>query len=103
MRRTRQLKGVCKSTTPVTEEVTNEFCSRKEYDDGSKDDETPNESETVNNELECWDPDNKLIVQNVHNHIPEVSLIFTFLPFHQKKWSFPYTRTSTYNIVYSII
>ena len=51
--------------------MTDEFCSNKEYDDGSKDDETPNESETVINELECWDPDNKWIVQDVYNHMGE--------------------------------
>ena len=52
-----------KASTTVTEEVTDE------YDDGSKDDETPNESETVIYELECWDPDNKWIVQDVYNHM----------------------------------
>ena len=36
-----------KAPTTVTEEVTDEFCSNKEYDDGSKDDKIPNESETV--------------------------------------------------------
>lgn len=55
--------------TTVTEEVTDEFCTNEEYNEESKDDETPNE--TVIYELECWDPDDKWIVQDVYNHMGE--------------------------------
>jgi hypothetical protein len=53
----------------VTEEVVDELCSNGEYDENSK---VVDESiDTISYEIECWDPGNKWIVQDVYNHMGE--------------------------------
>ena len=64
-----ETEKVVENETTVIEEVPDEFCPNKDYEKGSKDDES--EKETVIYELECWDPDGKWIVQDVYNHMGE--------------------------------
>ena len=52
----------------VTEEVADEFCSNREYSEHSKVDES---DDTTTYEIECWDPGNKWIIQDVYNHMGE--------------------------------
>ena len=65
-----QNEETTKDTATVTVEVIDEFCSNQEYlNTESKGDES--EKETVSYELECWDPDNKWVIQDVYNHMGE--------------------------------
>ena len=67
--------------TTVAAEVTDEFCPNNEFDDDSIDVESV--KDTIIYELECWDPDNKWIVQDVYNHMGE-SLEQMFRVFESK-------------------
>ena len=53
----------------VTEEVADELCSNEEYDEHSK--VIDESTDTISYEIECWDPGNKWIVQDVYNHMGE--------------------------------
>ena len=52
----------------ATEEVADEFCSDKEYSGPFK---VVESEETITYEIECWDPGNKWIEQDVYNHMGE--------------------------------
>ena len=56
------------STTKVTEEVSDEFCSNKEYGEAFKVNES---DDTITYDIECWDPGNKWIKEDVFNHMGE--------------------------------
>ena len=60
---------ITEAVATVADEVTDEFCSNEEFDDGSKAKES--EKETVVYKLECWDPGNKWKIQDVYNHMGE--------------------------------
>ena len=52
----------------ATEEVTDEFCPNREYCDQSKVDES---EDTIVYDIECWDPGNKWVKEDVFNHMGE--------------------------------
>ena len=53
------------ATDEVIEKVTDELCSDREYGDPSKVDNN------VTFEIECFDPGNKWVIQDVYNHMGE--------------------------------
>ena len=53
----------------VTEEVADELCSNEEYDEQSK--VVDESSDAISYVLECWDPGNNRMVQDVYNHMGE--------------------------------
>ena len=53
------------ATDEVIEKVTDELCSDREYGDPSKVDNN------VTFEIECFDPGNKCVIQDVYNHMGE--------------------------------
>ena len=54
--------------TKVTEKVTDEFCSNREYSEQSKVDES---EDTIVYDIEYWDPGNKWAKEDVFNHMGE--------------------------------
>ena len=54
--------------TKLTEEVTDELCSDREYNDQSK---VVESEDTIVYDIECWDPGNKWVTQDVFNHMGE--------------------------------
>ena len=64
----------------ATEKVADEFCSDQEYSGPFRDVES---EDTITYEIECWDPGNKWIEQDVFNHMGE-SLEQMFICFKVK-------------------
>ena len=52
----------------ANEEVSDEFCSDKEYSGPFK---VVESEDTITHEIECWDPGDKWVVQDVYNHMGE--------------------------------
>ena len=65
------------STTKVTEEVSDKFCSNKEYGEPFIVNESDN---TITYDIECWDTGNKWTDEEVFNHIEQMFQVFKIKP-----------------------
>ena len=79
---TQTTRDIAEDVVSATEKVADELCSDQEYSGPFKDVES---EDTITYEIECWDPGNKWIEQDVLNHKGE-SLEQMFMHIYLKSY-----------------